>query len=161
MLYNCPSKYGKEDFACEPDVGLLETLKNDVEEYSKFVPSPPDQNSYLHVQDLDEFLPQASMQWCIASLQAKGFTLPILRHATNEDGSRVHESAYLYLRGEIRQHMSEFGGDTLKLCTPPRKALDWQPTEEMQQKIPERSFVDEDQDWHRSHRAGGELSFCT
>jgi hypothetical protein len=85
------------------------------------------------------------MQWCIASLQAKGFTLPISRHTTNDDGSRVHKSAYLNLRREIRQHMNEFGGDALKLCTPPRKALDWQPTEEMQQRIPERPFMDEDQ----------------
>jgi hypothetical protein len=48
MLYNCSSKYGKENFACKLDVGLLETLKNDMEKYGKLVPLLPDQNSYLH-----------------------------------------------------------------------------------------------------------------
>lgn len=71
--------------------------------------------------DIDEYLPQATLQWCKAVLHQLGYLDEITGEDYFEDGERVHCHAYLELREAVRAHMHSGALPHLdELKTPPK-----------------------------------------
>ena len=72
--------------------------------------------------DIDEYLPEATLQWCKATLNYLGFPKGgISGEDFYSDGQRVHRVAYLSLREAVRTHMQAGAHPELgELKPPPR-----------------------------------------
>nr|POE60254.1 hypothetical protein CFP56_77990 [Quercus suber] len=82
--------------------------------------------------DLDEYLPQETLDQCTEYLAQAGYTLPINGGDYNaDDGQRVHKEAFFLLRDACRDHLREERVPELCETEKPFSARDWQPSDEL------------------------------
>ncbi len=95
------------------------------------------------MQDLNEYLPPITMQWCHNTLQAGQFLLPITAGAANDEGDRTHYQAYEYLRKAVQHHVMHKQLPHLQLSNKPTGAYTWQPTELVAEGVCDMQFENE------------------
>ena len=69
--------------------------------------------------DLDEFLLTATLSWCIEILQNNHFLYPLDNSGKDPNGTPIYKNAYLYLRSQIRSHISLETQPELNRLPPP------------------------------------------
>lgn len=87
----------------------LQELRKDVESY-----------------DLDEYIPQDTMQFCLKALEEAGIPLNSdgsLDYLSEFEGAPTHKIAYLCLRDILHHYLDT--GTQLSICMPPRGAYKW------------------------------------
>jgi len=68
---------------------------------------------------LDEFLPTTTLNWCIETLQKNNFPYPLDNSGKDPNGTPIYKNAYLYLRSQIRTHISLGTQPELNRLPPP------------------------------------------
>jgi hypothetical protein len=126
LLYHYPERYGGQEsgFPLPAELPELNEMHED-----------------LFGLDLDEYLPEQTLQWCGDTLQELGYDRIVDGSATTENGSRVYRLAYLALRDATRDHIQHGCELVLLESGKPwgaRKwSMDWKPSECL-----ERVFID-------------------
>jgi hypothetical protein len=97
-------------------------------------------------QDLNEFLPPVTIQWCHETLTAQQFSLPIIAGAANDEGDRTHYQTYKFLREAIRCHVVQKLEPHLLMSGRLSGAYTWQPVESATHNVHDMQFENEGPD---------------
>lgn len=132
MLYNCPERTGAQEHGLNVDEELVAGLREQVSGFGMFLITTLISTKYSNnIQDIDEYLPPVTKEWCRAELQQLGYGSGRLTAAECfPDGSRAHCQAYLQLRARIHQHLASGQEPELKESERPTGAWDWIPQAE-------------------------------
>lgn len=75
--------------------------------------------------DIDEYLPQETLEWCSAALQSMGYDSTIAACSIPTDRTIPYLNIYLQLREKINFHIQNQFQPKLSLLNPPTGARNW------------------------------------
>jgi hypothetical protein len=127
LLYYWPEDSASK-FGTAPDAETLKSLQRDLEVFGKCDSKHAIFNSDRTYIDPNEYLPSATLQWCMNSLLQGGFDVDSLtQERILPTGERAHFAAYKMLREELKHHINNQAEPTLGETVRPTGGMNWNP----------------------------------